>query len=85
MVLWEVAKLTQLGRISLEFDEPVVQNVFSSIHVWPIDLKVARQSCNLDFDSDPADEVIAATSICHNVPLLTRDKHIAASKLVPLA
>jgi PIN domain nuclease of toxin-antitoxin system len=39
----------------------------------------------LDFESDPADERIAATSIAHNVPLLTRDSQILASRVVPLA
>jgi predicted nucleic acid-binding protein len=34
---------------------------------------------------DPADELIAATSIVHRLPLVTRDKKIRKSKLVPLA
>lgn len=39
----------------------------------------------LDFRSDPADEIIAATSLAHDVPLLTRDTRMLASKVVPLA
>lgn len=39
----------------------------------------------LDFSSDPADELIAATSIAHNVPLLTRDTRMLKSQVVPLA
>jgi len=39
----------------------------------------------LDFDSDPADEIIAATSVVHRVPLVTRDRTIRRSKLVPIA
>lgn len=39
---------------------------------------------NLDFAGDPADEIIAATSIVHNVPLITKDRHIKKSKVVPL-
>jgi PIN domain nuclease of toxin-antitoxin system len=39
----------------------------------------------LDFTGDPADELIAATSVVHAVPLLTRDKQIRKSKLVPIA
>ena len=35
--------------------------------------------------SNPADELIAATSIVHRVPLLTRDRRLTRSKLVPLA
>jgi PIN domain nuclease of toxin-antitoxin system len=41
--------------------------------------------CRLDFRSDPADEIIAATSIVHRAPLLTRDSVIRKSKRVPFA
>ena len=85
IVLWELAKLNQLGRISLNFSEPAIDIALSSIHVWPLDLEVALASTRLDFRSDPADELIAATSIVNNVPLLTRDKRIRQSKLVPFA
>ncbi|NIP59832.1 MAG: type II toxin-antitoxin system VapC family toxin, partial [Gemmatimonadetes bacterium] len=46
---------------------------------------VARSSTDLDFEGDPADELIAATSVVHGVPLLTRDRQIRSSKRVPLA
>jgi predicted nucleic acid-binding protein len=39
----------------------------------------------LDFRGDPADELIAATSIVHRLPLVTRDARIRKSKVVPLA
>lgn len=85
IVLWELAKLAQLGRIVLDFDDPEVASALASIHVWPLDLAVARASTRLDFHGDPADEIIAATSIVHGVPLLTRDRSIRRSKMVPLA
>jgi PIN domain nuclease of toxin-antitoxin system len=85
VVFWELAKLAQLGRIELDLEDGEVVRVLSRIQAWPIDLAVALQSTRLDFESDPADELIAATSVIHNVPLLTRDRKIRASKLVPLA
>lgn len=85
IVLWEVARLAQLGRINLDLTDPVVENVLAAIHVWPLDLEIARMSTELDFSADPADELIAATSIVHQIPLLTRDKRIRKSKLVPFA
>ena len=57
----------------------------SRLHVWPIDLTIARASTRLDFSSDPADEIIAATSVVHGVPLLTRDHVVRSSTIVPLA
>lgn len=85
IVLWELAKLVQLGRISMDLGSPELARALASIHVWPLDLAVARASTALDFRSDPADELIAATSVVHSVPLLTRDARIRRSKMVPLA
>jgi PIN domain nuclease of toxin-antitoxin system len=85
IVLWEIAKLVQLGRITLDLEDPEVERTLSSIHVWPLDLAVARASTQLDFQGDPADELIAATSLVHGAPLVTRDRRMRRSKLVPLA
>ena len=85
IVLWELAKLAQLGRVRMHLDDREVVRVLSSIHLWPIDLRVAQTSTRLDFSGDPADELIAATSVVHEIPLLTRDRAILRSKLVPLA
>lgn len=85
IVLWELAKLNQIGRITFDLADREVQQMLGLVQVVPISAAVADQSCRLDFKSDPADELIAATSICHNIPLLTRDKRITASKLVPFA
>lgn len=85
IVLWELAKLGQLGRVELDLDDPDVVRALSNLHVWPLDLAICRQSTRLDFTSDPADELIAATSIVHKVPLLTRDRRIRRSRIVPLA
>lgn len=85
IVLWELAKLSQLGRVTLDLDDPDVKSALSSVHVWPIDFDVARASTKLDIRGDPADEIIAATSVVHRIPLLTRDRRIRRSKIVPLA
>ena len=85
IVLWELAKLVQLGRVDIDLDDRDVVRTLNRMHVWPIDIAVARASTRLDFESDPADEIIAATSVVHNVPLLTRDRVIRRSKVVPLA
>jgi PIN domain nuclease of toxin-antitoxin system len=52
--------------------------------VWDIDREVCRAMVrDLDFESDPAGELIAATSIVHRVPLVTRDEKILRSRMVP--
>jgi PIN domain nuclease of toxin-antitoxin system len=85
IVLWEVAKLAQLHRIDLDLDDPEVVRVLGAIHVWPITREIAIQSTRLDVRSDPADEIIGATSVVHSVRLVTRDKRLLKSKTIPLA
>ena len=85
IVLWELAKLVQLKRLELDFEDAGFRAFLRTVTVVPITLDIARQSTELDFRADPADEIIAATSIVENAPLLTRDARILRSKLVPLA
>ncbi len=85
IVLWELAKLVQLGRIDLDLDDGDVVRALSALHVWPLDLATSRMSTRLDFRGDPADEIIAATSIVNGVPLVTRDRTIRGSKMLQLA
>lgn len=85
IVLWEIAKLAQLGRIEVDLDDPEVVRTLARVHVWPLTREIAQASTRLDIRSDPADELIAATSVVHHVPLLTRDRRLLKSKLVPIA
>jgi PIN domain nuclease of toxin-antitoxin system len=77
--------LAQRGRIAVDLDTPELLAVLNHMRVWPIDLDVCREIARLDFRSTPANEIIAATSIVHRVPLLTRDRTLRRSKRVPLA
>jgi PIN domain nuclease of toxin-antitoxin system len=83
IVLWEMARLAQLGRITVDLDDPDVVRVLARVHLWPLTREVARMSTRLDVHADPADELIAATSIVHKVPLVTRDRALLKSNLIP--
>ena len=85
IVLWEIAKLRELGRIEVDLEDRQVVRALSAVHVWPIDLSVCQALRRIDFTSDPADELIAATSLVHGVPLMTRDKAMRKSRIVPIA
>lgn len=85
IVLWEVAKLAQLGRIETDLQDAEVVRALARIHVWPITRELAHASTQLDIQGDPADALIAATSLVHNLPLVTRDRALRRSKQVPLA
>ena len=85
IVLWEIAKLHQLGRITLALDSPLLTQALGRIEIWPLSREVCLNVPALDFRSDPADELIAATSITYRVPLMTRDARIRTSKLIRFA
>jgi len=85
VVLWELAKLVQIGRLRMDFESSEFRQCLRQLTVLPITLEIARTSTRLDFSSDPADEIIAATSIVEDVPLLTRDRKILKSRIVPFA
>jgi len=74
-----------LGRIDMDLDDVELARTLHRIHVWPPTLDVCRAMRQLDFRGDPADELIAATSLVHRVPLVTRDRRILRSRRVPLA
>ena len=85
IVLWELAKLVQLGRLVLDMDSVAFRRSLRHLTIIPVSIQIARKSTELDFTSDPADELIAATSIVEQIPLLTRDRKILKSSIVPFA
>jgi PIN domain nuclease of toxin-antitoxin system len=85
IVLWEICKLVELGRVELDLEDAEVERTLRRIHTWPLTLEICRRSCQLDVDGEPADQLIAATSAVHQVPLVTRDRVLLRSKRVPLA
>ena len=85
MVLWELAKLVELKKLKLDFNSDPFRNLLLNLTIIPISLPIAIASTKLDFKGDPADQIIAATSVVESLPLLTRDRNIRRSKMVPLA
>jgi PIN domain nuclease of toxin-antitoxin system len=85
IVLWEITKLHQVGRLRYGLDNEALAAAVDRVRVWPITRQVCLNLRALDFQSDPADEIIAATSLTHDIPLVTRDSRIRKSKIVKLA
>ena len=83
--LWELAKLVQLGRVQMDLEDADVARALARVHTWPNTLQISRRSTALDFQGDPADELIAATSLVHGAPLATRDREIRRSRQVQFA
>ncbi|MBM2815716.1 MAG: hypothetical protein HW421_2478 [Ignavibacteria bacterium] len=79
--LWEVAKSVEKGKIILPldlvnwFDKALVG---SNINIMDLSREIIIKSTNLEgnFHKDPADQMITATSIFHDIPLATMDAKI---------
>lgn len=77
---WELAKLVEKKRIS--FSIPLVTWMRRSLNEFNINVadlspEIAVESTQLrDFYSDPADQIIVATSRVLGMPLLTSDRRI---------
>ena len=63
----------------------MLMQALTGVEIWPLSREVCLNMFALDFCSDPAGELIAATSLTYKVPLLTRDHSIRTSKVVRLA
>jgi PIN domain nuclease of toxin-antitoxin system len=79
--VWETAMLENKGRIILT--QPIGKWLeqalkLSSAKTMELSAEILLDSCNLpgDFQSDPADRMIAATSRINNIPLITQDEQI---------
>jgi len=85
--LWEIAMLMHKGRLSidveyLEFIKLILEsNEYVFLGITP---EIAELSTDLfsDNNKDPADRIIAATSIIENAELVTADKKLRQSKKV---
>ena len=85
--LWEIAMLMHKGRLSIdvEYLEFIKLVSESNNYVYRgITPEIARLSAKLfsENNKDPADRIIAATSIIENAKLVTADKKLRQSKKV---
>lgn len=87
--LWEVATLRARGRFECRpsFEAWLERAADSStVQILPITTAIAGELVRLpaSFHHDPADRIIVATARVHDLPLVTMDRAIRASKLVRL-
>jgi PIN domain nuclease of toxin-antitoxin system len=86
--LWEIAWLVQNKRIDVDVSvDSFVRKCASFVQVLPITQEIAVRSVQFpnSYPPDPQDRIIGATALVEGIRLLTRDKQIAKSGLIPLA
>jgi PIN domain nuclease of toxin-antitoxin system len=82
IVLWEIEMLHRKRRIQIDLGTPPAIAALAKLHIWPITREICVNRRVLDFQSDPADELIASTSYTFGVPLMTRDGRLRASQVI---
>jgi PIN domain nuclease of toxin-antitoxin system len=85
--LWEISMLIKKGRIQIETSPTNFINLYlqsRNIVVHSISAEIAELSVNFgaEINNDPADRIIAATSIIHNAQLVTADQNLRNSSLL---
>jgi PIN domain nuclease of toxin-antitoxin system len=77
--LLEVSMLVFKGRVKLKLPvEEWLEEVARRLTIIPITPKIAAKSYELgEFHGDPADRIIAATSIVYPATVVTRDEKIS--------
>ena len=85
--IWEISMLIKKGRIEVATTPANFINLFlqsRNISVISISAEIAELSVNFgrEINNDPADRIIAATSIIQNAQLVTADKNFLNSELI---
>jgi len=86
--LWEITWLAQNGRIEIDVSvDSFVKKCASFVQILPITQEIAIRSVQFpdSYPNDPQDRIIGATALAEGIRLLTHDKLIVKSRLVPLA
>jgi PIN domain nuclease of toxin-antitoxin system len=84
--LWEVAMLVDRGRIDAGTDVARFLHLAltaRSLRVLPITPEIAALSISLGLHGDPADRLIAATTVHHGATLVTSDHRLRDAHHVP--
>ena len=85
--LWEIAMLVKKGRIEIGASYLEFINLIKASNnytILPITPEIAELSTTLpsEINGDPADRLIAATSIITNTYLITADKNLRQSNIL---
>lgn len=78
--LWEIMMLLAKGKVKVHATtEDFLKDLLAArgIEVLPINAEIAAASQKwLNRHKDPSDLLIAATALCYEIPLITKDKEL---------
>ena len=85
--LLELAWLAQKGRVETTLSvESFVRQCASKMTVLPITSEIAARAASFpdSYPKDPQDRLIGATALVEGIPLVTHDKQIKKSGMIPV-
>jgi PIN domain nuclease of toxin-antitoxin system len=86
ITLLELTTLASKGRLQLGLSlESVLQEIEARFVVLPINSRACARAVSFPptYPKDPADRIIGATALVEGLSLITADREIRRSKLVP--
>jgi PIN domain nuclease of toxin-antitoxin system len=86
--VWEIAMLLQKGRLRVDIDPLSFINLLlqaNKIQIKAITPHIAILATQFpaQINQDPADRLIAATALAENATLVTADRNLQATTLIP--
>lgn len=87
ITLWEMAWLAENGRIVTTMSvESFVRECAAKVSVLPITPAIATRAAGFpdSYPKDPQDRLIGATALVEGIELVTRDRLIKKSGIVPI-
>ena len=85
--IWEIAMLIRKKRLVVDYDTSGFINLLlqaRNFHIQEITPEIAELSVNFgaEINNDPADRLIAATSILRNAPIISADQNLRQATMV---
>lgn len=86
---WEISKLVEKGRLTLSrnLGEWMTNSLrYEGIHLLDLNIEIICKAHEIskDIHRDPVDQLIIATAVVNEIPILTLDKKIIQSEKVEI-
>jgi len=84
VVLAEIVFISKKGKVTLSFEETLKKmEEYENFYIAPLDLDTLKVADKIELDMEMHDKLIVATALYFGAILITRDKLIRESRIVP--
>ena len=84
VVLAEVMFISKKGKVTLTFEETLEKiEKYENFYIAPLDLDIVKVADKIELDMEMHDKLIVATALYFGTTLITKDKLIRESGIVP--